>query len=66
MEPTEAARAIRLDAIRKRATDERNTSSAALDRRWLLGEVDRLTAERDTAVERLNDMLLDHHEKDAP
>lgn len=44
-EPTDAARANRLAAIRERATDERNTSTAALDRRWLLGEVERLTTE---------------------
>lgn len=46
MEPTEAARAIRLKAIRQRDEDAAgSTSAAALDRRWLLGEVDRLQAE---------------------
>lgn len=46
MEPTEAARAIRLKAIRQRDEDAAaDTSAAALDRRWLLGEIDRLQAE---------------------
>jgi hypothetical protein len=29
MQPTESARAIRVEAIRERATDERNTSTAS-------------------------------------
>jgi DNA-binding MarR family transcriptional regulator len=49
IEPTRAARAVRLSAIRERALDARNTSTASLDRRWLLGEVDRLSTERDQA-----------------
>lgn len=52
-EPTEAARAIRIEAIKRRATDERNTSAAALDRRWLLGEVERLTRERDDLADEI-------------
>lgn len=68
-EPTEAARAIRLKAIRERSDTAQETilshlCDAVIDRRWLLGEVGRLTRERDDATERLNDMLLDHREKD--
>ncbi len=65
-EPTPAARGIRLKAIRQRdavhAEDalRSHTCPAALDRRWLLGEVDRLTRERDQANERLTAVVADY------
>jgi len=70
MQPTDAARAIRLAAIRRRDTDNQvdrrdllnyDTSQGALDRRWLLGEVERLSTEliemtrcRDAAIRQAN------------
>lgn len=57
MEPSEAARAIRLKAIRRRDEDAAgSTSAAALDRRWLLGEVDRLKTALERATENDKDI----------
>ena len=68
MEPTEAARGIRLAAIRMRDADSigeatSHACSGVLDRRWLLGEVDRLTRERDNAIE-LRDALAADYQRD--
>jgi len=52
-EPTDAARAIRLEAMRRRDGDVEHTHNctctATMDRRWLLGEIERLSGERDQA-----------------
>ncbi len=67
-EPTEAARALRLGAIRRRADNDRrdDTSMPVLDRRWLLGEVDRLHTERDNAAQRLAALLADYDRDTTP
>lgn len=67
-EPTEAARALRLGAIRRRADNDRrdDTSMPVLDRRWLLGEVDRLHTERDNATQRLAALLADYDRDTTP
>ena len=67
-DPTAASRRLRLDAIRRRVANDRgdDTSMPVLDRRWLLGEVDRLTTERDTAVERLNALPADYERDTTP
>lgn len=60
MEPTVSARAIRLEAIRRRAADTSDTSEAALDRRWLLGEIDRLERDLTNTRERLTAIVADY------
>lgn len=64
-EPTESARAIRLEAIRRRATDTSDTSEAALDRRWLLAEVNRLERDLTNTRERPTALAADY-ERDTP
>jgi hypothetical protein len=44
-EATDAARRLKLTAIRARAEDHADTTTAALDRRYLLDEVSRLQRE---------------------
>jgi hypothetical protein len=74
-EPTESARAIRLEAMRRRDADNQvdrrdlihyDTSQGALDRRWLLGEVERLTRERDSAKELLTAVSTDYERDVTP
>ncbi len=49
-EPTPAGRLLRLKAIRQRDEETAGTTgTSAMDRRWLLAEVERLTRERDEA-----------------
>jgi hypothetical protein len=71
-DPTAASRRLRLDAIRRRVANDRgdDTSMPVLDRRWLLGEVDRLQrelAEEETdkaeVVDREESMRLDAEEQ---
>lgn len=60
MEPTDAARRLRLTAIRARAEDHADTTTAALDRRYLLDEVARLQRDLDNTTERLTALLADY------
>lgn len=63
---TDAARRIKLTAIRARAQDHADTTTAALDRRWLLAEVWQLQRELDNATERLTALLADYERDTTP